>query len=80
MLNAIDLHVAKETISPCSAPTGWQDHHHPIMSTLIRANGGQVAVAGHNLATHPQAIRRPSASPADTRPWTSSSPARRTSS
>ena len=58
VLDGIDLHVAEGTIFSLLGPNGaGKTTTIQIMSTLIRADGGQVAVAGHDLATHPQAIR-----------------------
>ena len=58
VVDGIDLHVAEGTIFSLLGPNGaGKTTTIQIMSTLIRADGGQVAVAGHDLATDPQAIR-----------------------
>ena len=58
VLDGIDLHVAEGTIFSLLGPNGaGKTTTVQILSTLIGADGGQVGVAGHDLATDPQAIR-----------------------
>ncbi|MBR8642192.1 ATP-binding cassette domain-containing protein [Streptomyces tuirus] len=58
VLDGIDLHVPKGTIFSLLGPNGaGKTTAVKILSTLITADGGQSQVAGHDLATDPQAVR-----------------------
>lgn len=58
VLDGIDLCVAEGTIFSLLGPNGaGKTTSVQIMSTLIRADGGMVQVAGHDLATDPDAVR-----------------------
>ncbi|GAA4979149.1 ATP-binding cassette domain-containing protein [Actinopolymorpha pittospori] len=58
VLDGIDLHVAPGTIFSLLGPNGaGKTTTVQILSTLIAADGGQVRVAGHDLARDPDAAR-----------------------
>jgi ABC-2 type transport system ATP-binding protein len=58
VLDGIDLAVAEGTIFALLGPNGaGKTTAVRILSTLIRADGGQVRVAGHDLAADPDAVR-----------------------
>ncbi|MUN35707.1 ATP-binding cassette domain-containing protein [Actinomadura litoris] len=58
VLDGIDLTVAEGTIFSLLGPNGaGKTTTVQILSTLIGADGGDVRVAGHDLATSPQAVR-----------------------
>src|SRR5215471_12406259 len=58
VLDGIDLQVAKGTIFALLGPNGaGKTTTVHILSTLISADGGEVRVAGHDLARQPNAIR-----------------------
>ncbi|HEX5287996.1 MAG TPA: ATP-binding cassette domain-containing protein [Streptosporangiaceae bacterium] len=58
VLDGIDLAVAEGTIFALLGPNGaGKTTAVRILSTLIRADGGQVSVAGHDLAADPDAVR-----------------------
>ena len=58
VLDGIDLAVAEGTIFSLLGPNGaGKTTAVQILSTLIGADGGDVRVAGHDLAADPQAVR-----------------------
>ncbi|MGI5377384.1 ATP-binding cassette domain-containing protein [Streptomyces sp. CA-251387] len=58
VLDGIDLAVPEGTIFSLLGPNGaGKTTAVKILSTLISADGGQAQVAGHDLATDPQAVR-----------------------
>jgi ABC-2 type transport system ATP-binding protein len=58
VLDSIDLNVAEGTIFALLGPNGaGKTTTVQILSTLISADGGQVRVAGHDLAREPDAVR-----------------------
>lgn len=58
VLDGIDLDVAEGTIFALLGPNGaGKTTLVQILSTLIRADGGEVRVAGHDLARKPEAVR-----------------------
>ncbi|MEU1669873.1 ATP-binding cassette domain-containing protein, partial [Streptomyces sparsogenes] len=58
VLDGIDLAVPEGTIFSLLGPNGaGKTTIVKILSTLITADGGQAQVAGHDLATDPQAVR-----------------------
>ncbi|MEV8596357.1 ATP-binding cassette domain-containing protein, partial [Streptomyces sp. NPDC052012] len=58
VLDGIDLAVAEGTIFSLLGPNGaGKTTAVKILSTLIRADGGQAQVAGHDLAREAQAVR-----------------------
>jgi len=58
VLDGIDLDVASGTIFALLGPNGaGKTTMVQILSTLIRADGGEVRVAGHDLAREPDAVR-----------------------
>jgi ABC-2 type transport system ATP-binding protein len=58
VLDGIDLAVAEGTIFALLGPNGaGKTTAVRILSTLIRADGGRVSVAGHDLAADPDAVR-----------------------
>src|SRR3984885_6711346 len=58
VLDGIDLAVAEGTIFALLGPNGaGKTTAVQILSTLIPAGGGQVSVAGHDLAADPDAVR-----------------------
>jgi ABC-2 type transport system ATP-binding protein len=58
VLDGIDLAVAEGTIFSLLGPNGaGKTTAVQILSTLIGADGGDVRVAGHDLASDPQAVR-----------------------
>ncbi|WP_419994311.1 ABC transporter ATP-binding protein [Streptomyces boninensis] len=58
VLDGIDIHVPSGTIFSLLGPNGaGKTTAVKILSTLIGADGGEVRVGGHNLATDPQAVR-----------------------
>src|SRR5690348_8065884 len=58
VLNGIDLAVAAGTTFSLLGPNGaGKTTIVQIMSTLIRADGGEVRVAGHDVAREPAAVR-----------------------
>jgi ABC-2 type transport system ATP-binding protein len=79
VLDGIDLEVPEGTVFALLGPNGaGKTTTVHILSTLIRADAGEVRVAGRDLAGEPDAVRPRSASPASSRRWTTCSPARRT--
>ncbi|MBA9004219.1 ATP-binding cassette domain-containing protein [Thermomonospora cellulosilytica] len=58
VLDGVDLQVAEGTIFSLLGPNGaGKTTMVQILSTLIRADGGQVRVAGHDVAREPDAVR-----------------------
>ncbi|WP_329501056.1 ATP-binding cassette domain-containing protein [Kitasatospora herbaricolor] len=58
VLDGIDLAVPRGTVFALLGPNGaGKTTAVKILSTLITPDGGQAQVAGHHLATHPQAVR-----------------------
>jgi ABC-2 type transport system ATP-binding protein len=58
VLDGIDLSVAKGTIFSLLGPNGaGKTTMVRILSTLIRADGGDIRVAGHDLVREPDAVR-----------------------
>ncbi|XVQ15615.1 ATP-binding cassette domain-containing protein [Spirillospora sp. CA-255316] len=58
VLDGIDLAVGEGTIFSLLGPNGaGKTTAVQILSTLIGADGGEIRVAGHDLATDPQAVR-----------------------
>jgi ABC-2 type transport system ATP-binding protein len=58
VLDGIDLHVPEGTVFSMLGPNGaGKTTTVQILSTLIGANGGEVRVAGHDLAREPDAVR-----------------------
>ncbi len=58
VLDGIDLDVAEGTIFALLGPNGaGKTTTVQILSTLIRADSGEVRVAGHDLAHEPDAVR-----------------------
>jgi ABC-2 type transport system ATP-binding protein len=58
VLDGIDLNVPRGTVFALLGPNGaGKTTTVQILSTLIRADGGEVRVGGHDLATEPDAIR-----------------------
>src|SRR6266487_4128062 len=58
VLDGIDLDVAEGTIFALLGPNGaGKTTTVQILSTLIRADGGEVRVAGHDLAREPDPVR-----------------------
>ncbi len=58
VLDGIDLTVPEGTVFSLLGPNGaGKTTTVQILSTLISADGGQAQVAGHDLATDPQAVR-----------------------
>jgi ABC-2 type transport system ATP-binding protein len=58
VLDGIDLEVAEGTVFSLLGPNGaGKTTTVQILSTLIRADGGEVRVAGHDLARDPDAVR-----------------------
>jgi ABC-2 type transport system ATP-binding protein len=58
VLDGIDLHVQAGTIFSLLGPNGaGKTTAVNILSTLIRPDGGEIRVAGHDLASEPDAIR-----------------------
>jgi ABC-2 type transport system ATP-binding protein len=58
VLDGIDLHVAEGTIFSLLGPNGaGKTTTVQILSTLISADGGEMSVAGHDLAGEPDAVR-----------------------
>jgi ABC-2 type transport system ATP-binding protein len=58
VLNGIDLAVPDGTIFSLLGPNGaGKTTVVQILSTLINADGGEIRVAGHDLATEPDAVR-----------------------
>jgi len=58
VLDGIDLRVAEGTIFSLLGPNGaGKTTTVQILSTLIRADGGQARIAGHDLAGDPESVR-----------------------
>jgi ABC-2 type transport system ATP-binding protein len=58
VLDGIDIHVPEGTVFSMLGPNGaGKTTTVQILSTLISANGGEVRVAGHDLAREPDAVR-----------------------
>src|SRR5215469_1831 len=58
VLDGIDLDVPEGTVFALLGPNGaGKTTTVQILSTLIHADGGQVQVAGHDLAREPNAVR-----------------------
>jgi ABC-2 type transport system ATP-binding protein len=58
VLDGIDLHVSEGTVFSLLGPNGaGKTTTVQILSTLIGADGGEVRVAGHDLARNPNAVR-----------------------
>jgi ABC-2 type transport system ATP-binding protein len=58
VLDGIDLHVAAGSIFSLLGPNGaGKTTAVQILSTLIGADGGQVRIAGHDLAREPGSVR-----------------------
>src|SRR5712692_3845907 len=58
VLDSIDLDVARATIFALLGPNGaGKTTTVQILSTLLRADGGEARVAGHDLAREPGAVR-----------------------
>ena len=59
VLDSIDLEVAEGTVFALLGPNGaGKTTTIQILSTLIGADGGQIEIAGHDLAREPDAVRR----------------------
>ena len=71
VLDGVDLTVAEGTVFALLGPNGaGKTTMVRILSTLIPADG-EVRVAGHDLASDPDGVRRPSGSPGSSPRWTS---------
>ncbi|WP_435861897.1 ATP-binding cassette domain-containing protein [Streptomyces sparsogenes] len=58
VLDGIDLHIPAGSVFALLGPNGaGKTTIVKILSTLLSADGGQAQVAGHDLATEPQAVR-----------------------
>src|SRR3981081_2985136 len=58
VLDGGDLEVAQGTVFSLLGPNGaGKTTMVQILSTLIRADGGEIRVAGHDLAADPDAVR-----------------------
>jgi ABC-2 type transport system ATP-binding protein len=58
VLDGIDLHVTSGTVFALLGPNGaGKTTTVQILSTLIRANGGEIRVVGHDVAREPDAVR-----------------------
>ncbi|ANB07794.1 ABC transporter [Streptomyces ambofaciens] len=58
VLDGIDLHIPAGTVFALLGPNGaGKTTAVKILSTLVTADGGQARVAGHDIATEPQAVR-----------------------
>ena len=58
VLDGVDLEVGAGTVFALVGPNGaGKTTVVHILSTLIRADGGEVRVAGHDLARDPDAVR-----------------------
>jgi ABC-2 type transport system ATP-binding protein len=58
VLDGVDLEVAEATVFALLGPNGaGKTTMVQILSTLIGADGGEIRVAGHDLATDPDAVR-----------------------
>ncbi|KUJ70276.1 ABC transporter [Streptomyces albus subsp. albus] len=58
VLDGVDLAVPEGTIFSLLGPNGaGKTTAVKILSTLVGADGGDIRVGGHDLATHPQAVR-----------------------
>ncbi|MEV7099646.1 ATP-binding cassette domain-containing protein [Amycolatopsis sp. NPDC051045] len=58
VLDGIDLHVTAGTVFALLGPNGaGKTTAVRILSTLIRADGGQASVAGHDVAAEPDGVR-----------------------
>ncbi|WP_320780069.1 ATP-binding cassette domain-containing protein [Streptomyces sp. CRN 30] len=58
VLDGIDLHIPAGSVFALLGPNGaGKTTAVKILSTLVTADGGQVQVAGHDLAADPQAVR-----------------------
>ncbi|MFD6912212.1 ATP-binding cassette domain-containing protein [Streptomyces virginiae] len=58
VLDGIDLHIPAGSVFALLGPNGaGKTTAVKILSTLITADGGQAQVAGHDIATDPQAVR-----------------------
>jgi len=79
VLDRVDLAVAEGTVFALLGPNGaGKTTMVQILSTLLPADGGEIHVAGHDLARDPTRCAPRSGSPASSRPWTVCSPVRRT--
>src|SRR3954447_13777963 len=58
VLDGVDLEIAEGTVFSLLGPNGaGKTTMVQILSTLIGADGGEVRVAGHDLAREPEAVR-----------------------
>ncbi|MFE4061018.1 ATP-binding cassette domain-containing protein [Streptomyces sp. NPDC059096] len=58
VLDSIDLHIPAGTVFALLGPNGaGKTTAVKILSTLVTADGGRAQIAGHDLATSPQAVR-----------------------
>jgi ABC-2 type transport system ATP-binding protein len=58
VLDGIDLEVAQGTVFSLLGPNGaGKTTTVQILSTLIRADGGEIRIAGHDPASEPDAVR-----------------------
>jgi ABC-2 type transport system ATP-binding protein len=58
VLDGVDLEVAEGTVFALLGPNGaGETTMVQILSTLIGADGGEIRVAGHDLAADPDAVR-----------------------
>ncbi|MFG2603214.1 ATP-binding cassette domain-containing protein [Streptomyces sp. NPDC048514] len=58
VLDGVDLRIPAGSVFALLGPNGaGKTTAVKILSTLVTADGGQAQVAGHDLATHPQAVR-----------------------
>ncbi|WP_107048645.1 ATP-binding cassette domain-containing protein [Streptomyces sp. NRRL S-87] len=58
VLDGIDLHIPAGSVYALLGPNGaGKTTAVKILSTLVTADGGQVQVAGHDIATDPQSVR-----------------------
>ncbi len=81
VLDGVDLDVEAGSVFALLGPNGaGKTTIVQILSTLIRADGGEVRVAGHDVAREPDAVRHAIGVTGQFSRSTTSSPARRTSS
>jgi ABC-2 type transport system ATP-binding protein len=72
VLDGIDLDVAAGTVFSLLGPNGaGKTTTVNVLTTLVKADGGAVRVAGHDVRPRPRPYARPSGSPASLPLWTS---------